>query len=256
MTTRSLAIGIPVCNRRQLVEFNAFSVSRLVVPENLDLRILVIDDCSTEFGTDLLSSIYPEGTRILRRETPSGGADYAAADLLGHLVRERTDTVMILDSDCILRSDALITIVRSFSLTDGLLSLFNTDNHPAYQEVGGFVLKNSIGAAGTVWSGELAQDILANVLVGRRWDWRVGEYLRERGTRLFCLKNSALQHLGFSSGENSNLVQGDFGSGFSDQAIEYLYFITEEIVRAQKRGNQKLNERLTTIERFLSRAGK
>lgn len=256
MTTRSLAIGIPVCNRQHLVEFNAFSVSRLIVPEGLDLRIVVIDDGSTEFGTDLLSSIYPKETKILRRETPSGGADYATADVLRRLVEENTDIVMILDSDCILRSDALITIDQTFSSTDGFLSLFNTDSHPHLLEAGGLLLKTSIGAAGTVWSRALARDVLDNVAVGRRWDWRFGEYLRERNVRLFCLKNSALQHLGFSSGENSNAVYGDFGKGFSDPAIEYLYGITEELVRAQKKGFEQLSWRIRNIEKFLSGIGK
>lgn len=61
-----------------------------------------------------------------------------------------------------------------------------------------------------------------------------------------------MQHIGFADGENSNLGHGDFGKGFSDQTIEHLYFLTEEIVRMQRRCYKRLDERLRNIEKVLS----
>lgn len=249
MTPRSLAIGIPVHNRRPLVEFNAFSLSRMEVPQGFDLRLIVLDDASTEFKSDFLRGIYPAHAKVIRRDVHSGGADLATVDLLGRLVAEDTDAVMILDSDFIMRADIVRAIAEYLPCTDGLLSLFNTDSHRVHQEHGALLLKRTIGAAGTVWTRSLAAQVLDNVPGGDNWDWRFCEYLRGRGTRIFCLRNSALQHLGFADGQNSNLRRGDFGNGFTDQVVEYLYFITEQIVRMQRSGFIDLNARVSNLER-------
>ncbi|MCA3572338.1 MAG: hypothetical protein IOC86_00365 [Aestuariivirga sp.] len=88
--------------------------------------------------------------------------------------------------------------------------------------------------------------------VGDFWDWRFCEYLQGRGIRIFCMRNSALQHLGFANGQNSSLSSGDYGRGFADDVVEYLYFITEEIVRAQKSSFKQLDARLSNIERIFA----
>ncbi len=249
---RSLAIGIPLRNRRHLVEYNAFSLSRLVHPPGLAVMLIVLDDCSEEFGTELLQRLYPPATRIIRRDTPSGGADHATAELLALLVAEGTDVVMILDSDLILRGDMLTIIAESLPRTDGFLSLFNTDTHPAYGEEGAFLLKRTVGAAGTVWQRSLAEEVLARVPVARFWDWRFCEYLQSRNVRLYCLRNSAVQHLGFATGQNSGIGYGDFGKGFADGSLAHLYFITEEIVRAQTKALSEGQAWLAKLERMLS----
>lgn len=254
MKPRSLAIGIPVRNRRHLVEFNAFSVSRMKHPPGMELRLLVLDDASTDFGPDLLRRIYPAGAAIIRKDGHSGGADHAAVELMRRLLALRTDAVMLLDSDFILRPDVLLTIRDLLPRTDGILSLFNTDSHAAYQEQGPFLLKKSVGSAGTVWTRERAQEVLAHVAEGPRWDWRFCEYLVARGVPIFCLRNSAVQHLGFAEGQNSTVTHGDYGNGFTAQVSDYLYFITGEIVRSQRRGFGNLDARLRKVERVLAAA--
>jgi glycosyltransferase involved in cell wall biosynthesis len=143
-----IAIGIPTYNRRYLVEIHAQSLCSARFPVNTE--IIVIDDCSDDFDVDYLKSIYPKNADIRRRSENSGGADFAARNLMMQLVETGADVLFLLDSDMIVAMDFVDVGIELLPECDGLLSLFNTPSHPAIGSRGPFVLKKTIGSAATV----------------------------------------------------------------------------------------------------------
>ena len=100
-----IAIGIPTYNRRYLVEMHAQSLCSARLPANT--KIIVIDDCSADFDVGYLKTIYPENADIRRRSENSGGADFAARDLMVQLAETGADVFVLFDSDMIVASDFL-----------------------------------------------------------------------------------------------------------------------------------------------------
>lgn len=224
----SLAIGIPTYNRKRIVELHARSVCTARLPD--DVPILVIDDASAEYDLDFLRSLYPPGTVVERRSMNSGGADFAAADVLRRLVATGADCLLLLDSDMVLASEFALEVEARLKGTDGLMSLFNSPTHAVVGEDGPLLVKASVGAAATVWSRELALEVLAKVPVGENWDWRFSEYLRSTGRRVYATRQSFAQHLGFNEGAHSNTLFGDIGLGFADSNPVNAYLMIEQLM--------------------------
>src|SRR5208282_6179181 len=165
-----VAIGIPTFNRSHIVEMHArsLSASRL----GPDTIVIVIDDASTEYDIEFLKSIFPSRSDIRRRAKHSGGADLAIRDVMGQLLATDADALMLLDSDMLVAENFLEVGVSLLQESDGIISLFNTPNHPSIGSRGPFVLKRTIGSAGSLWRRDVAEKTLAGVAPGKGWDWR------------------------------------------------------------------------------------
>jgi hypothetical protein len=219
------AIGVATWNRKSIVAAHAASLRESRLP--VDTKILVIDDASSEYDVEFLASIFPPGSEIRRNQTNSGGADFALANLMKELLKTDADVVMLLDSDLLVHEEFVGVGLGLLDQTDGLLSLFNTPNHPALREVGPFLIKESIGSAGTLWSRELAESVIRDVADGARWDWRFCDHVRSTGREIYVSKQSMVQHVGFAEGQNSKLDYGDFGAGFADSDARNAYRLIE-----------------------------
>jgi len=217
----TVAIGIPVWNRKSLVTAHAASLRESALPD--DAKVLVIDDASSEFGPDFLSSIFPPGSEIRRNAVNSGGADFALRGLVSALLETGADALMVLDSDLLVRSEFLSTGLNLLGQTDGMLSLFNTPNHATVRSAGALVVKDSVGAAGTLWRRELAELVHRDVSPGGNYDWRFCDYLRSTGREIYVTKESWVQHIGLHNGQNSNLEVADFGVDFADSDARNAY---------------------------------
>lgn len=229
----SVVIGVPTFNRRIFVEANARSLKRAIIPPGVELRFLVIDDASVDYDAAFLAGIYPPGAQIRRRAQNSGGADRAIADLFQNCVALGADAVLLLDSDLIVDPDFLAHGLALLRQSDGLVSLFNTPNHPTRERLGALARKSSIGSAGALWDRALAVEVAEKVAIGPKWDWRFCAYLEETGRRILCAEQSLVQHIGFFEGENSSLDAGDYGVGFAGGGFDNIALILEALVRAQ-----------------------
>lgn len=241
-----IAIGIATYNRRYLLDIHAQSLCSARLPA--DTKIIVIDDCSTDYDISYLKSIYPANADIRRRSKNSGGADYALRDVMVQLVETGADILVMLDSDLIVASDFLELGIELLSQSDGVLSLFNTPNHPAVDSRGPFVLKKTIGSAATLWRRDLAHEMLAHVGPGPRFDWRFSEFLSNAGYQIYVTKNSRVQHAGFGEGQNSRLHVGDFGVGFSDADIRNAYRMTDVLLRYMQASNADSMRRIDDLQ--------
>jgi hypothetical protein len=223
-----IAIGIATFNRGDLVRMNARSLARSRLPPAT--HIVVVDDASTEFGAEFLKEVYPEGAEIQRREHNSKGADYALYDLLDRLFATGADALVMLDSDMIVVGDFADRVLEFLPQANGILSLFNTPAHPTIGGRGPFVLKRTVGSAGTVWPRDLARQVLDAVPAGSSWDWRFCDFLIDAGHEICVLRDSAAQHVGINTGENTMAaLSGDFGVGFLDHDPQSAYFLIEQI---------------------------
>ena len=241
-----VAIGIGTYNRRYLLEIHAQSLCSARLPANT--AIIVIDDCSTDYDTSYLKSIYPANADIRRRSENSGGADYAGRDVMVQLEETGADVLVLLDSDLIVASDFLEVGIDLLAKSDGVLSLFNTPNHPAADSQAPFVLKKTIGSAATLWRRDLAREMLAHVAPGPRFDWRFSEFLVGAGYQIYVTKNSRVQHAGFGEGQNSNSGIGDFGVGFSDADPRNSYRMAEVILYYMQYNARNNTDRMNSLE--------
>jgi glycosyltransferase involved in cell wall biosynthesis len=247
-----IAIGIPTCNRQYLLEIHARSLCSARLPA--DTGIIVIDDCSVDYDFAYLKSIYPEKSDIRRRSEPSGGADFAARDVIAQLVETGAEILVLLDSDLIVASDFLDVGVELLPGSDGILSLFNAPSHRAVGCRGPFLLKKTIGAAATLWRRDVAREMLDHVTPGPRFDWRFCQFLNDAGYSICVTKESRVQHLGFTEGQNSRFDgKGDIGLGFSDKDACNSYRLAEIILHYMQSGPDDLITRVTALEKRIRR---
>lgn len=243
-----VAVGIPTYNRADLVRTNAYFLSRSRLTSNITL--LVVDDASTEYDVAFLKEAYPAATDVQRRDQNSGGADFAIYDLLNRLVAKEADVLVLLDSELIVSRDFIAKTLELLPLANGILSLFNTPCTPLAAR-GPFLLKKTVGSAGTVWPRQLAVEVLAGVPPGRSWDWRFSTFLIEAGYEICVVRNSLVQHIGFNMGQNSGPLTGDFGSGFLDVDVEPAYRIVEQLVFGVKSAVELLRAKVVALEGML-----
>lgn len=248
---KSIAIGIPTYNRKYFVEANAVSLCNAELHKHYDIKILIIDDASHEYTTDYLASIYPAGSLIVQREKNSGSADLAICDLFKRCLALKTDAILLLDSDLIVNKDFIDKGLTLLKDTDGVVSLFNTLNHPIAEDNGALLVKRSVGSAGTLWDRALAEEIAATIESGRQWDWRCCSYINSTNRKIYCSRASLVQHIAYYEGENSSLESGDYGVGFVDSGFENIFITLESIVRAQIRLGSQLDTR-RNADRFVN----
>lgn len=229
----SVAIGVPTFNRRHFVEANARSLRLAASPPGVDVKILVVDDASADYDAEFLRAIYPQGAQVVRRETNSGGADRAIGDLFQRCLALDADAILLLDSDLIVDPNFLARGLALLAESDGLASLFNTPNHVGLETVGELVRKRSIGSAGALWTRACAAEVGVAVPPSEKWDWRFCDYMERSGRRVFCARDSLVQHIGFFEGENSTLDDGDYGVGFALGNFDNVGMTLEALVRAQ-----------------------
>jgi glycosyltransferase involved in cell wall biosynthesis len=232
--TNLLAIGIPTFNRKEYVKFCAESLSK--AKDINCCSIIVFDDNSTDFDVDYLKKIFPPGTEIIRKNEKSAGADYVTRDLMVELTRRNFTRFLILDSDFILVSNFIKLALEQFHKSEGLLSLFNSYKHEEYEHHdSNLCCKRIVGAAATMWSLELAVEVLHNVPSGRAFDIRFSNYLTSKNKKIFVTTNSLAQHLGYANGQNSVPGRGDIGKGFRDTDLNNLYLLAESTMIENQR---------------------
>ena len=236
----------PTFNRSKFVELHARSLCAARLPS--DTLIIVLDDASTEYGVEYLELLFPKGSDIRRRSGNSGAADYAIRNVMEQLLATEADALMLLDSDMLVAEDFIEIGADLLPQSDGMLSLFNTPSHPAYGSRGPFVLKKTVGSAGTLWRRDVAEKMFASVPMGWKWDWRSCAFLVDAGYEICVTRNSHVQHLGFAEGENSSLWSGDFGVGFSDSGIRSGYAVIEQAILFGQSGFRHFRETTTSLQ--------
>jgi Glycosyl transferase family 2 len=209
-----ITVAIPTYNRPDYIKKCAASLYQ--VDGINDCNIRIYDDCSTEINDQFLREQFPEASDIVVREI-NLKADRNMAQMYRDFLDTGDELFFGADSDTIFRPDILHTIDKLVGKTDGVLSLYNSSLHESISMINiadePCLLKRHIGAAGTVFTRKVIAEIVENVDMGRLYDWRWSEYLRQKGRRLIVTNASYVQHIGLD-GENNSLELYDFGVNF------------------------------------------
>ncbi len=212
-----ITIGVTTFNRRELLQLTAESLARSASLEYCNIRIY--DDCSDQFSVSDIKNMFPVDVNIIRREK-NIGADENMRRMYIDFLDTGDDALVNCDADLLFRGDWIQLLTTLLPQTDGVLSLYNSSNHPCVHELRiletPLVEKEHLGSAGTVFSREIVAAIVHNVPSSRSYDWDWSRFLRREEKRLLCTRDSYVQHIGLD-GHNSGKESIDYGLRFFPQ---------------------------------------
>ena len=193
-----IVLGITTYNRLDMLKKSIISLKSSKLPENCKFRIY--DDQSTDYGTNQLKEILPEAEVIYIQDQNQGSDGNIWTMYNDFVQRNKSGDIFVnCDSDLIYKSDWLYEAIEALKKTDGVLSVFNTENHRSIAEAGEFVEKEDIGSAGTLFDYEIVKLIIERFpgICLNAFDYKWCDVLRKKGIRLLCTRHSL-----------------DFGTGF------------------------------------------
>lgn len=207
-----ITFGICTYNRKDIIEKTAKSLYEIIGIENINIRIY--DDCSKEYDLGYLKKLFPSAKTIVSSKK-NLGADANTRNMYLDFLSTEDDFLFNADSDLIYNPNILKELEKLITQTDGFLTSFNTFAHPIIRELNeNFVEKEHVGAAGTFMTKRVARLIVNSINeYNQKFDWSFCKLLRDNNIRIFCTRNSLVQHIGFI-GQNSNITSVDFGSNF------------------------------------------
>lgn len=228
---KKVMFGVCTFNRKQILEYSAYSLGQIENIELVDVRIF--DDCSTEFELDFLRKLYPFATSIYGSEK-NMGADHNSLRMLQNFLESDNEWLFIADSDLIY-SENLISVIENFinkyenGKYFGVLSLFNTCTHPVKQNIDvDMCRKEEVGAAGVLMCRDVANLIIKNRDDSKHYDVNFSKVLRDNGYDILCSNKSYVQHVGIE-GYNSLFYAFDWGQSFESSNPNNMRIIFEVI---------------------------
>jgi hypothetical protein len=240
-----ITLGITVYNRLDYIKKMCLSIKKTVGLEQCSIRIY--DDCSSEFSADTIINEFPFVTEYKRREY-NLGADHNMRQMYLDFLKTDDEVLVICDSDMIFRSDWINKLFELLPLTDGVLSLYNSALHLPSEssEIGRekLVKKESLGAAGTIFTRSIVEDIVTNVKPSYKYDWDWSNYLSTKGIRLLVTEDSYIQHIGIR-GENCDACMNiDYGLHFypsDEDTLRLNVSFFEQVVIAMQVATEQKN---------------
>lgn len=230
----TITVGITTWARPDLLETMAASLAGCEGISQCNVR--VYDDASPYWDTAYLEGVFPWAREIVRRDE-NLGADGNMRQMFVDFLSSGDDLLIVADSDLIFRPDMISTAERVIGSTDGYLSVYNSAVHPSFgccaADGVSLVLKESVGAAGSVMTRSVVERIIANVPASRSFDWDWSRYLASNGVRLFVTEESLAQHIGVH-GQNSSSFSTEYGLNFfpgSHQNEVALARFFEQLIR-------------------------
>ncbi len=212
-------IGITTYNRKRILEAMAKSLYESNL--NIPYSIRVYDDNSTEYSRDDLYCLFPDAEKIMTRSI-NVGADLNTWGMYCDFLESDCDFLFNADSDLIFSKNWMEEGCNYISKTDGILSLFNTQLHKTREVRGNLLVKNTFGAAGTLFSKKNIEELVISYKAGffspDYIDWGFCRYFSEQGKTLYCTRKSYVQHIGLR-GFNSGNKGFAYGSGFNVDTI-------------------------------------
>jgi glycosyltransferase involved in cell wall biosynthesis len=250
-----LTVGITTYNREDYLRKTALSLLSSEGIEECHIRIY--DDCSTQLSESLIKEIFPLSDIRIRKKNL--GADENIRQMYENFLDTDDEILMNADADLLFRPDWLPFLRQHFSHTDGVLSLYNSNHHPAKRRVqlGNFFFleKIHLGSAGTAFSRKMVEKIVKEMKIKNslRLDWKWSEFLLSQGVRLLCSETSHIQHIGID-GQNSNgLDRLDYGFNFlpiSETNEKFLVEFYEKLLQGGLKTSLEAMEQVRATKDF------
>jgi len=181
-----------------------------------ECNIRIYDDCSKSYDTKYLQQLFPKAKSIIRQKKNLKGDGNLKQAMINFLSTD-DDIFVITDSDIIFHPDWIIFLTEHINYTEGVMSLFNSILHTSYEKtiINGnpFLLKDAIGAAGTVMNRKIVKIITEKLQDPRGIDWKFSDILKNVDIRLFVSEKSYVQHIGIHGKHNIG-YRTDYGLNF------------------------------------------
>jgi hypothetical protein len=267
-----ITIGVTTFNRLNYIEKSSKSLIDSI--KNIDCNVRVYDDSSFEFGKDTLSKHYNFAKEIVIRPK-NLGSDENIKLMYENFLDTNDQIFLNADSDLIFNKNWIKTLENVFEFSDGVVSLYNSNQHPSLKEFtinGTCVLeKEHLGSAGVAFSRKIIEKIVkemkSKTLKGFDWQW--SKYLISQNVRLISVKNSQIQHIG-GDGQNCNGMDlVDIGLNYfpdSQLNLELLVAYYEELITklstsntdainsVKKTKNYRVGEAVLSLPRVIKKA--
>jgi len=230
----NIMVAVPVYNRKKYVDILANSLSECQYIDKTDVR--VYDDCSTEFDINYLRNTFNKLTsKIIRREKRNGILAVNLFEMMHDFLNSDNDVLFLCDSDLLLRPDAIKYLYDNFDLTDGFMSLYDSDLHLTVKQGQKFKLKLDVGHAGMCISRECVQ-LLLNKNSKDLGDFKISETIIKNNKRILVPVNGCIQHIG-DMGKNASTFAGmDYSTSFipvSEHNKKIIQEITSVVILRQ-----------------------
>lgn len=229
-----LLIGICTCNRKQIIEYTAKSLSEVKGIEKA--KIVIYDDCSDEYDIDFLKKMYPMAYKIVRNEKRLG-ADYNTEQMYRDFCKSQENYLFNADSDLLFNSNVIDIIEENIRATEKInskiiFSVFNTPNHKTIKKIDkNLYQKESIGAAGAVLSKQVVKTFVETI--PKQYSYKIPSIdhffcskLKQDDYKILCTQNSYVQHIGLI-GQNSFFYNTDWGENFEIETFNNAKAISE-----------------------------
>lgn len=229
-----LLIGICTCNRKQIIEYTAKSLSEVKGIEKA--KIVIYDDCSDEYDIDFLKKMYPMAYKIVRNEKRLG-ADYNTEQMYRDFCKSQENYLFNADSDLLFNSNVIDIIEENIRATEKInskiiFSVFNTPNHKIIKKIDeNLYQKESIGAAGVVLSKQVVKTFVETI--PKQYSYKIPSIdyffcskLKQDDYKILCTPNSYVQHIGLI-GQNSFFYNTDWGENFEIETFNNAKAISE-----------------------------
>jgi hypothetical protein len=233
----SALVAIPTHEREALVRHCLATASELELPPGSE--IVVFDDASPTLGVETL--MIEAGLPVLcRRGAVRRGPSHTSCEIWRDFLKGGHRHLLILDSDMIANRSAVMDGLRLREGFEGLISLYNSRNHPGIRDGEDRVVKRRIGNAGTLWTRALAERVLAEF--GRdtaviNVDDAYSDLFLRRGIPIVAFQRSRVQHLGIVGTYNRYFGSLEHGLNFhpdSERQMLAILSVYDELMSRQE----------------------
>lgn len=231
-----ITIGVTTFNR--LSHIRKSSKSLLASIDNSKCNVRVYDDCSTEFGEEVLRNYYHFAREIVTRQN-NLGSDANIKLMYENFLDTNDQFFFNADSDLIFNTNWLRTLENIFDFSDGVVSLYNSNQHPHSKEyfINNICVleKKHLGSAGVAFSRKIVEKIIKEMKSKRtsEYDWQWSSFLQSQNIRLLSVKDSLIQHIGVEGQSCNGVDLVDFGLNYfpdSQLNLKLLVEYYEELI--------------------------
>lgn len=233
----SVLIGIPTYERASLVRYCLATAAELDLPPGSE--IVVFDDASPTLDAEALMREANLPT-LVQRSAARQGPSRTSCGIWRHFLAGEHSHLLILDSDMIANRSAVRDGLRLRDGFEGLVSLYNSRNHPGIADGEDRVAKRTVGNAGTLWTRPLAEAVVAELGADSaivNIDDAYCTLFERRGIPIVALARSRVQHLGIVGTNNRYFGNFEHGLGFcpdSEPQVQAILSVYDELMSRQQ----------------------
>ena len=212
-------IAIPMCERQ---EYTHFTASVLMSQDGVTSNDIYVfrDNCKLNPASRQIRNWYGPNVTIIDSPVKLN-ADKNTRRSVEEFVRTKYDYVLILDTDLILAANWRIELARQLKFTQGIVTLYNSNQHTTVKCGEMLCVKKDIGSAGVVMSQARALQSLQTT--DDLFDWGFCGIFQKNNIPIYAFRHSVAFHIG-STGQNTNSKNLEEAVKFSEKVQRWVMY--------------------------------